>query len=57
MSAKRTKKQYRPPQILTADAQKRRPAVLLACTGQYDCGNVGYPGCCAAEDFLCEIEC
>ena len=49
------KRPYRRPRILTAASQA--PAVLLICTGQYNCvGEVGYD-CCVASADECFTSC
>lgn len=49
------RKPYSPPRLREEVAQG--PSVLLECTGQYNCGNVGFPECCQPTEDECFVNC
>ncbi|MEW5742845.1 MAG: hypothetical protein AB1938_28270 [Myxococcota bacterium] len=52
----RKKKPYAAPTTRECTVAQRS-AVLLECTGQYNCGNVGFPGCCQPDEDSCFVNC
>ncbi len=54
------KRPYRSPEVKTKDLALLGSPVLLACTGQVDCGDFGFAaGCCVPldEEALCGDNC
>ncbi|GMU60747.1 MAG: hypothetical protein AMXMBFR34_25100 [Myxococcaceae bacterium] len=52
----RAKKPYAPPKTRESVAVPRS-AVLLECTGQFNCGIHGYDGCCQPDEGSCFVNC
>lgn len=52
----RAKKPYVPPRTRES-AGAVKSAVLLGCTGQFDCGIHGFDGCCQPDEESCFVNC